>query len=427
MTSDPRRVAHQAVMRVTDHGGYSNLTLPGALRRADLSREDAALATELTYGTIRRMRSLDWAIERFSSRPLRRMTANARAALRLGAYQILFTRIPAHAAVSRSVGLAGASERGFVNAVLRKLSAAPFTWPQGDTDGEISIRTGLAEWAVAELRTQVGSGVDGAAAALGAKPSLCLRANRCRIAPEDLAKAFREAGVASMPGTVHPDTIVLEGGDPTRLPGFSEGWFAVQDQASAFVVGAMQLDPGMRALDLCAGPGGKTAHIACSVQPGGLCVASDVHPRRTGLVARTTARLGVKAGLLVQDAASPALKGSFDRVLVDAPCSGIGSARRRPELLWRGDPADLGPLSALQLQIAVAGADQLATGGRLIYSVCTFPGEETDSVCDALLESRPFLRPAPVQGPDGASDRVRLWPHLHGSDAMFVAAFTRTS
>jgi 16S rRNA (cytosine967-C5)-methyltransferase len=129
--------------------------------------------------------------------------------------------------------------------------------------------------------------------------------------------------------------------------------------------------------------------------------------------------------VLVHDAIRPALEGGFDRVLVDAPCSGLGSARRRPELLWRGSREELEPLSRLQLAIASSGAALLAPGGTLVYSVCTFPGAETDAVCDALLAAAPELEPAPIEGPDGAAERIRLWPHLHGSDAMFVAAFRR--
>jgi 16S rRNA (cytosine967-C5)-methyltransferase len=154
-------------------------------------------------------------------------------------------------------------------------------------------------------------------------------------------------------------------------------------------------------------------------------VASDASHRRAALVMRTVERLGGRALVLVQDGRRPAVAGGFDRVLVDAPCSGLGSARRRPELLWRARKAELSGLARLQVGITTAAADLLAVGGRLVYSVCTYPRAETDAVCDALLRRRPDLRPAPIQGPDGPAERIRLWPHRHGCDAMFVAAFRR--
>ena len=218
----------------------------------------------------------------------------------------------------------------------------------------------------------------------------------------------------------------MDHGDPTTFPGWEAGWFAVQDQASAFVVRALEVREGDRVLDACAGPGGKTAHLACEAGRGGTVVAAELHPTRAAMVARTAARLQVPAQVVVQDATVPALRGTFDRVLVDAPCSGLGSARRRPELLWRARKEDLSTMARLQVAITVASADLLKPGGRLVYSVCTFPRAETDAACDAILRHRPDLEPAPVVAPDGtASLRVRLWPHADGSDAMFVSAFTK--
>src|SRR5207247_1297180 len=158
-----------------------------------------------------------------------------------------------------------------------------------------------------------------------------------------------------------------------------EGWFAVQDPASAFVVRALDPRPGDRVLDACAGPGGKATHAACLVGGGGLLVAGDASPARAGLVARLAERLGVPARVVAQDARRPAVRGPFDRILVDAPCSGLGAARRRPELLWRPARGDLSRLARLQVAIVAGAAAALAPGGRLVYSVCTFPRAETDA------------------------------------------------
>ena len=231
--------------------------------------------------------------------------------------------------------------------------------------------------------------------------------------------------MATQRGRIHPDSLLLEAGAPTALPGFAAGRFAVQDQASSFVVRVLDPRPGERVLDACAGPGGKTAHAACLVEPGGAVVAGDVALARVGLVRQAAARLGVGAFVLVQDGRRPAVGGPFDRILVDAPCSGIGSARRRPELLWRPRRDELSGLARLQVGITSAVAELLSPGGRLVYSVCTFPRAETDAACDALLRRRPELEPLALPGPDGLAERIRLWPHRHGCDAMFVAGFRR--
>jgi 16S rRNA (cytosine967-C5)-methyltransferase len=159
----------------------------------------------------------------------------------------------------------------------------------------------------------------------------------------------------------------------------------------------------------------------------GLAVGADVHPGRVGLIRRGAERLGVRTLVLAQDAAAPALRGPFDRIVVDAPCSGLGSSRRRPELLWRNRKEDLSALARKQVAITCALVDLLRPAGRLVYSVCTFPRAETDAAVDAISRHRPDLVPVEMPGPDGAADRVRLWPHRHGSDGMFVAAFTRNA
>lgn len=419
-----RSVALDVVRRVTESGAYTNLALPATLERARLSPRDRALATELAYGTLRRMLRLDHAIASVSSRSLARMTPRVLAILRLGAYQLLETRIPDHAAVSETVSLAGERERGFVNAVLRRLAADPPPPATGSSAEAISLRTGLAAWGVRELRRLVGDEAEAAAAGLATRAPLGLRVNTCRTSVAEMERALRAVGVEPVPGGLQPDTLLVEGVAPARLPGFREGWFVVQDQASAFVVRSLDPRPGERVLDACAAPGGKATHIACLVGPNGLAVAGD-RAQRVGLVVAAAERLGLRVAVLAQDARKPALRGPFHRVLIDAPCSGMGSARRRPELLWRSRREDLPGLARLQVAIASATSDLLAPGGRLVYSVCTFPQAETDGVCDALLNARTELEPETIAGPDGPAPRMRLWPHRHGTDAMFVAAFRR--
>jgi 16S rRNA (cytosine967-C5)-methyltransferase len=183
--------------------------------------------------------------------------------------------------------------------------------------------------------------------------------------------------------------------------------------------------PGDRVLDACAAPGGKTVFVACRVGAEGAVVAADRHADRAALIPAALDRLGLHASVLAQDATRPALSASFDRVLVDAPCSGIGAARRRPELLWRPRRDALSRLARLQVAIATATADLLRPGGRMLYSVCTFPRAETDAAADAIVRHRPDLVPLETEGPDGPGTRHRLWPHRLGTDGMFVAAFEK--
>jgi 16S rRNA (cytosine967-C5)-methyltransferase len=428
MSPSARQVALEVIRRVADEGAYSNRLLPSALGRSGLDARDRALATELAYGTLRHVPELDEAIGARAARPVARMTPGARAALRLGAYQILHTRIPAHAAVGETVGVVVPRERGFVNAILRRLAKEPPAAPGGVDDHAIGLRTGMTSWAVGELRKLLPpEEVEPAALALGENGPLTLRVNTCRTTVDQVMARLREAGLHPDIGRIHPECVLLPGGNPTSLPGWSEGWFTVQDQASAFVVEALAPEPGDRVLDACASPGGKTTFIACRIGEEGRLVAGDLRPDRTGLITPGLKRLGLRALILAQDATRPAVRGPFDRVLVDAPCSGIGSARRRPELLWRARREELSQLARLQVEIAVACADLLRPGGRLVYSVCTFPRAETDAASDAIVRHRSDLVPIETPGPGGGgARRHRLWPHRHGTDGMFVAAFQKS-
>jgi 16S rRNA (cytosine967-C5)-methyltransferase len=429
MSPSARQVALEVIRRVADEGAYLNRLLPAALGRSGLDERDRALATELAYGTLRHVPGLDAAIGARAARPIARMTPGARAALRLGAYQLLHTRIPAHAAVGETVGVVVPRERGFVNAILRRLAKEPPAPAGGDDDHAIGLRTGMAAWAVGELRKLLPAAeVERAALALGEHGPLTLRVNTCRATVDQVVARLREGGLEPEIGAIHPECVLLPGGNPTSLPGWDEGWFTVQDQASAFVVEALAPEPGDRVLDACASPGGKTTFIACRIGDEGRVAAGDVGPDRTGLIAPGLERLGLRALVLTQDATRPAVRGPFDRVLVDAPCSGIGSARRRPELLWRARREELSQLARLQVQIAVACADLLRPGGRLVYSVCTFPRAETDAASDAIVRHRSDLVPIETTGPGGeTAPRHRLWPHRDGTDGMFVAAFQKSA
>jgi 16S rRNA (cytosine967-C5)-methyltransferase len=421
-----RSVAAEAVGRVIDDGAYSNRLVPALLARSGLDTRDRAFAMELTFGTLRRRRRLDAAIEGAANRPIERITPpEARHALRLGAYQLLDMDVPPHAAVSETVDLVAGRARGFVNAVLRRLAAAPPEIPDGSGAPAIAARTGLSPWMVEELASVLDEGTEEAAAALASKAPLTLRVVGGPDAVSAVIADLEAAGATAARGRLHPACVLVSGGDPRALPGFADGRWTVQDQASAFVGEVLAPGVGDRVYDPCAAPGGKALHASEAVGPSGVVVAGDVSARRAHLIASSSARLRLYPRVVVQDATRPSARGPFDRVVVDAPCSGIGSARRRPELLWRVERSRLAGLAARQLAIATASADLVAPGGRLVYAVCTFTRAETDAVCDALLRARPALEAVATAGPDGDAERHRLWPHRHGCDGMFVAAFRR--
>jgi 16S rRNA (cytosine967-C5)-methyltransferase len=424
---ESRALALRVIRRVTEGDAFSNLSLAAELGRSRLSARDRQMAADLAYGTLRRLLVLDRGIANASSRSLNRIDRPALALLRLGAYQLMFTRVPDHAAVSETVAMASDRERGFVNAVLRKVAAGPPALLTGSPDGDVSARTGMAEWAVGEMRRLLpAEEVEAAAAALASPAHLALRANACRISASKLAAVLGDAGFDVRRGAHHPDVIHVASAVPALLPGYREGWFAVQDEGSVLVGEAMAVRPGQRVLDACAGPGGKATHLACMAGHNGTVVAADARPSRAALVVGTAQRLGVRCRVVAQDARRPALRAAFDAVLVDAPCSGLGAARRRPELLWRPRQESLARLARLQVAILVGASDLVVPGGRLLYSVCTFPRAETDAAVRAFLAKRSEFEPADVPGPGGPAPTHRLWPHRHGTDAMFYAGFRRS-
>lgn len=414
------------IRRVTEAGAYSNLALTAALSRSSLDERDRRFAADLVYGTLRAKVRLDAALAAASTRSLRAVDRATLAALRLGAYQILEARVPAHAAVGETVALVDTRARGFANAVLRRLASEPAPRARGGSLEAIAARTGLVVWAVDELaRLLPRDQVEMAAAALASRADGTLRVNRCRADPLTVRERLESAGVPATPGRHTDDAIHVRSVVPARLAGFAAGWFTVQDEASILVVLALGARAGERVLDACAGPGGKTGHLACLAGPTGGVVAGDAHPGRASLVSSTLHRLGLRGLVLAQDARRPALRASFDAILVDAPCSGLGAARRRPELLWRPQTRHLSALARLQVSILEGVASLVRPGGRVLYSVCTFPRAETDAVVRAFLTRRTDFEPLEVSGPDGERASHRLWPHLHGTDAMFYAGLRR--
>jgi len=429
---------------------YANLALPAVLAQAGLSGRDAALATELTYGTLRRQGTLDEIIATAADRPVERIDPPVRDALRLGAYQLLHTRVPAHAAVSATVGLVkvvAPGATGFANAVLRKIAAEPLdAWLaklappyEADPVANLALTYSHPPWVVRAFAESLGGDLAEVARLLAednepALVHLCARPGR--ISAAELADE-----VGGAPGAFSPYAVYLPGGHPGDLPAVAEGRAHVQDEGSQLVTLALtevpvSEGPAEQWLDLCAGPGGKAALLGgLAAQRGTTVTAVEVAAHRAALVERAVAGLPVTVRQEDGRTAGETDPGRFARVLVDAPCTGLGALRRRPEARWRRQPSDLPALTRLQRELLVAAIAATRPGGVVAYATCSPHLAETAvTVAEArrrsphpttLLDARPYL-PEGMPGL-GEGPTVQLWPHRHGTDAMYLALVRRTA
>jgi 16S rRNA (cytosine967-C5)-methyltransferase len=445
---DPRHIAYEVLRRV-DEGAFSDLALDAALRAAPgIDPRDRGLATELVYGVLRRRGSLDFALGRFCSQPLEKVEAGVRTLLRLGTYQILFLdRIPAPAAVhetvelARTLGLERAT--GFINGILRALirgaAAIPWPDPQKATLAHLEKVLSLPPWLARRWRSELGDDEALALAAAMLEPApFTLRVNTLRLERDAYLEELQKAGYEVQPTRYAPEGVRVTARLPGALPGTGEGFCQVQDEASMLIARLLDPQPGERILDACAAPGGKTTHIAALSDNAAAILALDLHPKRVRLIGEGVHRLGCE-GIETSDwdlTRPPGFldAGSFDRVLVDAPCSGLGVLRRNPETRWRRVEADIGRLALLQGTILGNVAPLVRPGGTLLYSLCTLTPEETDGVVDAFLAGHPdFDREdlrlsAPAGWQELFDDRgaLRTFPHHHGGmDAFFAVRFRR--
>ncbi|HVE63050.1 MAG TPA: transcription antitermination factor NusB [Mycobacteriales bacterium] len=450
---DPARLLAWRVLRAVDtDGAYANLLLPDLLRESRLDERDRGLVTELTYGTLRATGTLDHVLGFCSSRPVAEIDSPLRDALRLGAYQLLRTRIPSHAAVAATVelvrGVIGEGPGSFANAVLRRVAerAGDLGAPAyaDDAVGHLAVTTAHPAWIVEEFAAALDGDLEQAAAALRAddeRPEVHLVARPGRIARDELLADAQAAGLVAAPGPWTPWSARLAGGDPAALSAVRDGRAAVQDEGSQLavsLVAALLPDRPARALDVCAGPGGKSALLAALLaQRGGdTLVAAELHEHRARLTARA---LAAGAGstesapawvVVTADArTAPWAPGTFDVVLLDAPCTGLGALRRRPEARWRRQPSDVLTLAALQQELLAVAIQAVRPGGHLVYVVCSPVVREGPDQMAVLaahhqhsLETIDVRELLPGVRPLGDGPAVQLWPHLHGTDAMFLAA-----
>jgi 16S rRNA (cytosine967-C5)-methyltransferase len=443
----PRRAAFAVLYRL-DRGP---LDLGAALDRTfaegTWDPRDRRLAAELAYGVARWRFRLDFGLKAVTGRRVKDLDRRARTLLRLGAYQLAFTtRIPAAAAVDETVRLAGrdAALKGFLNGVLRTLAREGLPEPPSGPEG-LGPRLGLPDWLARRwLATYGPEGAEARGRQAAQPPPLTLRVETARVTPEALAERLAQAGTTVTPSAVLPGALRVAGDVPVpNLPGYAEGLFYVQDEASQLVGLLADARPGERVLDACAAPGGKTTQLAARVGPEGEVVAVERDPGRRRRLTGNLERLQVKnVRVVAGDAAGlgpDALPDApFDRVLLDAPCSGLGVLGRHPEGRWWKDADGIAACAREQGRLLLALADRVRPGGRLVYAVCTGEPEETTQAVAAFLSARPDFAPVPRDEaaaalPAPAARWLTAAGHLDtagndaGMDGFFAACLTRKS
>ena len=440
--AEPRRLAVRILDRVFRSNSYADILLDSAFHKELLEAKDRALATELVYGTLRWWKKLDWILERTFRGNWQDVPDPVRRTLEIALYQILFLdRVPAYAAVDEAVRISvefqGGKWKGTVNAILRTLIRNPEMSQVPDDSGDpvktISLQWSHPQWLVEQWISRFGKErTVGICRADNDRPGISIRINPLRAEPSGVLKELESRGISAEPNPYLKEFISFEkAGDVTALEGFREGRFTVQDPSAGLVAHLIDPKPGESILDLAAAPGGKTTHIAELSSDRAMITARDVHFRRLLQVAENVRRLGhhsitTEAG----DGRNPAGR-LFDKVLVDAPCSGMGVLRRRPELKWRRIPEDIAGLASIQRALLESAAVSLKTGGILVYSTCTVVERENREVLQEFLGSHgefEIENSGRFVHPDLVSDSgfIETWPDAHGMDGSFAVRMKKT-
>ena len=445
----PRAMAMHILMQVARRAAFPDLLLDVYFKKNPaLEARDRAFATELVYGVLRWQGRLDWIINRYARVVPKRMALPVRVLLRLAAYQLLFLdRVPPAAAVHEAVELAKMSQPQhvvrFVNGVLRAIGRERETLKTATAEGtpaeQLAVRHSYPVWLVERWLRELGSEETEALCHAGNQVApTTIRTNTLKTTPKALATALRESGFSVEPGRLAPEALHLRAvrTDLSSLPEYARGEFQVQDEASQLVARLLDPQPGERVLDGCAGMGVKTTHLAQLMGNRGEIVAVDSQGWKLTRLAENARRLQVsclqtvEGDLLTQDR----LAGGFDRVLVDAPCTGLGVLRRNPDIKWKVGPKDCRRLHLLQTELLVRAAELVRPGGVLVYATCTLTPEENEGTVKAFLtEHGDFsLEDGKVILPTSSGDVVeeqgslKTWPHRHGVDGFFAARLRRS-
>ncbi|MGO4787928.1 16S rRNA (cytosine(967)-C(5))-methyltransferase RsmB [Paenibacillus sp. 2KB_20] len=444
----PRELAMNVLTQVEQEGAYSNLLLNTALQKSSLAKSDAGLATELIYGTISRLNTLDYFLDKFVNKGVQKLQPWVRALLRISLYQVVYLdRIPDHAVVSEAVNLAkrrghqGIS--GMVNGVLRNILrqkeslAIPENMPAAQ---RISLLHSHPQWLVERWISQYGiETTEAICAANNEPPVVSVRVNTTMISREDMLALMSSHGLDATPSSLSPYGIVVKGaGNMALTDWYRDGMISIQDESSMLVAEAVKPEAGMRVLDCCAAPGGKSAHMGELMKDEGSIVANDIHAHKGKLISDQASRLGLDSISIVTgdaldlvDRFEPA---SFDRILLDAPCSGLGVIRRKPDLKWGKSQEDIHEIAALQLRLLESVSTLLRPGGLLVYSTCTIEPLENEGVVSAFLEGHSEFD-IPKDGL-GALSRlgekslqrgggIQILPQHYHSDGFYIARLGR--
>lgn len=445
-TANPRQAACSVLLRIKKTGSHADRLMDSELDADRLSGPDRGLFTELVLGVLRRQGTLDHILSQLLDQPISKLEPQVLTLLRLGLYQLVYLdRIPESAAVNESVNLAKQTiprAAGLVNAVLRNYLRRKdtITFPElaANPVAAIATRHSHPEWLVRQWLDQLGpADAEQLAQASSRQPPLTLRVNSLRTTRDELLGRFSENNISASPCQHSPLGIQVAGRHPvTGLPGFREGLFVVQDEASQMVSFLLAPLPGERVLDACAAPGGKATHLAQLMDNQGELLAMDIAGSKLPLIQETAQRLGIgiintRVADLLQAGAFPA--NAFDRVLLDAPCTGLGVIRRNPEAKWRITPADVTRLAIGQKAMLKNAAKLLRPSGTLVYSTCSTTLEENELVVQDFLSHHPdfvlekldelFPEYQDLFTPEGM---FRAWPHHHGMDGFFAARMRKT-
>lgn len=454
MVRVPRDVALQVLLDVDIRDAYVNLALNTHLNRSQMSGRDRAFVTELVYGVVRWRGTLDWIISRAARRPIESIDAIPRNLLRLGAYQGTFLRsVPGPVACHETVEQAKRripKAQGFINAVCRAIVNRPWQEDLPPVSEQpvrhLAAATSHPEWIVERWIDRFGVEQAYALCAAGnVVPPVSIRTNTLRTSREALLAGLAEQGLNVRPSVWLPEGILLQNaGSVEQLPGYKDGMFVVQDEAAGLVGHVLSPRPGQIVFDMCAAPGGKTTHIAQLMGDVGQVIAIEEHQGKARLITEAARRLGMNS---IQTICGDARKlpemlpHQADCVLLDAPCSGLGLLRKKPDIRWRRQPSDIRDLVVLQRELLEAAVTAVKPGGTLVYSTCTIEPEENEEQIQWCLERHPEFRSEPAWSTLSSDVSARLtsnappstqgdpwlllYPHIHGTDGFFIARLRR--